>query len=375
MMVASAAILSGVALSNITQSTCEQYPEHEEDERERIRINSKLPLTRNFVADVVEVCSPAVVNIVSVGNGSFGGMVASAGSGFIISKDGYVVTNAHVVTSSGDGNVVITLKDGRKKSGRVHSMDTQSDIAIVKIDDKFIDHPLPTIPFGISSKVRAGEFVIAIGSPMQLQNSASLGIISATARHASELGLSNNRAEYIQTDAAINVGNSGGPLVNLDGEVIGINTMKVKNGDGISLAIPIDIAAVIINQLLQYKRVVRPYVGLRMANIIPVQEETDRSLSFFRNKKKSSQVPPMMNVDKMQVVVLDVVRGSPAHLAGVQTGDVVLNINGKEVGNVKDVLSEIGLDVGKTIDLTVRRNGDHLKLTFTTAPETARPTK
>lgn len=319
MMLTSAAILTGVTVSSITQSTCEQYPEHEDDERERIRINGKLPLTRNFVADVVEVCSPAVVNIVSVGNGSFGGMVASAGSGFIISKDGYVVTNAHVVSTSGDGNVVVTLKDGRKKSGRVHSMDTQSDIAIVKIDDKFIDHPLPTIPFGISSKARAGEFVIAIGSPMQLQNSASLGIISATARHASELGLSNNRAEYIQTDAAINVGNSGGPLVNLDGEVIGINTMKVKNGDGISLAIPIDIAAVIINQLLQHKRVVRPYVGLRMANIIPVQEETDRSLSFFRNKKKSSQVPPMMNVDKMQVVVLDVVRGSPAYLAGVQT--------------------------------------------------------
>lgn len=366
-------VLSSIAALSTALSfaNCDLGEDDEDRERNRLT-NSKLPLSRNFVADVVEVCSPAVVNIVTVGNAGFGGIMASAGSGFIISKDGYIVTNAHVVSSSGDGNVVITLKDGRKKPGRVHSLDTQSDIAIVKIDDTYIDHPLPTIPFGVSSKVRAGEFVVAIGSPMQLQNSASVGIVSATARHASELGLSNNRAEYIQTDAAINVGNSGGPLVNLDGEVIGINTMKVKNVDGISLAIPIDIAAVIINQLLHFKRVVRPFVGLRMANLIPAQDEADRSMSFFRNKKKSSQIPPMMAIDKMQVVVLDVVRGSPAHLAGVQTGDIVLNINGKEVNNVKDVLNEIGLEVGKSIDITIKRNGDTLKLSFTTAPETSR---
>jgi HtrA serine peptidase 2 len=348
------------------------YPEHEDEERHKNRQNGKLCLSMNFVADVVEVCSPAVVNIVAIGGIGFGGVMASAGSGFIISKDGFVVTNAHVVSSTADGSVVVTLKDGSKKAGRVHSMDTNSDIAIIKIDDLYIDHPLPTIPFGVSSKVRAGEFVVAIGSPMQLQNSASFGIVSATARHASELGISNNRAEYIQTDAAVNIGNSGGPLVNLDGEVIGINTMKVKNVDGISLAIPIDTAAVIINQLVHTKHVVRPYVGLRMANLIPVQEETDRFLSFFRNKRRSSPTPSMLTIDKMQVVVTDVVRGSPAHLAGVQIGDVVLNINGKEVKSVKDVLNEIGLEVGKSLDITVRRREDVLKLTFTTASEVSR---
>lgn len=312
-------VVALVALATLSQQKARCFSDDDDDEDVvRARNNGNKRLSRNFVADVVEVCAPAVVNIVSVGNAGFGGVVASAGSGFIISKDGYIATNAHVVSTSSDGRLVITFKDGTKKPGFVHSMDVLSDIAIVKVDDAYINEPLPTIPFGSSSRTRAGEFVVAIGSPMQLQNSASLGIVSATARHASELGLSNNRAEYIQTDAAINVGNSGGPLVNLEGEVIGINTMKVKGVDGISLAIPIDIASIIINQLLRNKRVVRPYVGLKMANLIPVQEEKDRSLSFFRNKKPKSSVPPMMTAEKMQVVVLDVVRGSPAYLAGFQ---------------------------------------------------------
>ncbi len=266
------------------------------------------PLSRNFVADVVEVVSPAVVNIMC--SAGYHGMGASSGSGFIISSDGVIVTNAHVVAPSADGKCVVTLHNGKKRNAMIKSMDAQSDIAIIKIDDA--KEPLPVASLGTSSKVRSGEFVIAIGSPMHLQNSASLGIVSATARHASELGLSNNRSEYIQTDAAINVGNSGGPLVNLDGEVIGINTMKVKGTDGISFAIPIDIASQIIKQLLERGKVTRPYVGLKMA----LAKKMHRRGGMYRQYGGGSAGGS--DDDETQIVVLDVVRGSPAHLAGLE---------------------------------------------------------
>lgn len=140
-----------------------------------------------------------------------------------------------------------------------------SDIAILQIESETA-RSWPTIQLGISSEVRAGEWVCALGSPFSLQNSASAGIISAVARHSSELGFPQKGGEYLQTDAAINAGNSGGPLINLDGEVIGINTMKVDGSVGISFAIPIDTASQIIDQLLRHKKVVRAYIGMQMIN-------------------------------------------------------------------------------------------------------------
>lgn len=303
-VVLSLPLILGVA--SIEESKCFDA-EHGSHHREPI------VLTRNFVADVVESVSPAVVNILCANNNSYYGMSASSGSGFIIDRNGYIVTNAHVVAPAGDGKVIVTMKSGKKRSATVHSMDVLSDIAIVRLDDVH-DEILPVVPFGASSKIRSGEFVIAIGSPMHLQNSASLGIVSATARHASELGISNNRSEYIQTDAAINMGNSGGPLVNLDGEVIGINTMKVKDTDGISFAIPIDIASQIIKQLLYNKRVVRPYVGLKMANMVAAPKEYSTNKDYRRRHPYPSN---MLSTEDTKVVVLDVVRGSPAYLAGL----------------------------------------------------------
>jgi HtrA serine peptidase 2 len=280
-------------------------------------------LSRNFVADVVEAVSPAVVNIVcSTGYG-----VVSSGSGFILNSDGFVVTNAHVV-SANNGRVVVTLFDGKKREAFVHSVDSASDIALLRLHDTSSSSSssaywpissstttaagadrLEPASLGCSHKVRSGEFVIAIGSPMQLANSASLGIVSATARHASELGLSNNRSEYIQTDAAINTGNSGGPLVNLDGEVIGINTMKVRGTDGISFAIPIDVASQIIQQLLLSKKVTRPFVGLKMANVLP---------DSVRNSGRGGRgLLPSLSTHEMQVIVVEVVPDSPASKAGL----------------------------------------------------------
>lgn len=147
----------------------------------------------------------------------------------------------------------------------VHSLDLLSDIALLQIqsDER---REWPTIELGSSSELRAGEWVCALGSPFSLQNSVSAGIISAVARHSSELGYPQKGGEYIQTDAAINSGNSGGPLVNLDGEVIGINTMKVDGSVGISFAIPVDTAVQVIDQLRKHKKVVRPYIGMQMIN-------------------------------------------------------------------------------------------------------------
>mmetsp|Transcript_11629 Transcript_11629/g.16004 ORF Transcript_11629/g.16004 Transcript_11629/m.16004 type:complete len:213 (+) Transcript_11629:2-640(+) len=211
--------------------------------------------------------------------------------------------------------------------------------------------------------MRAGDFVIAIGSPMQLQNSASFGIVSATARHASELGLSNNRSEYIQTDAAINIGNSGGPLVNLDGQVIGINTMKVKGTDGISLAIPMDIAAQIIDQLSKHGKVTRPFVGLKMTHYQEPIETAKRS-------RKKTALAMMVNDADIKVMVMDVIASSPASQAGFQSGDIIMEVNGKEVKSMRDVLEVIGLEVGKTIQFKVKRHSvGEITLTLTTAPE------
>ena len=185
-------------------------------------------LHRNFIADAAEKAAPAVVNIQANVSGKFGMRGTSSGSGFVINKGGYIVTNAHVVQQAHNGEVLITMWNGaRQRRGKVHAFDSASDIAIVKISDLHRNEDIPVSVLGSSGKLRVGEFVVALGSPLMLQNTVTHGIVSATARHGSELGMK-SRMEYIQIDAAINEGNSGGPLVNLEGEVVGINSMKAR---------------------------------------------------------------------------------------------------------------------------------------------------
>ena len=292
--------------------------------------DSAQPLRRNFVAEAADIVSPSVVNIIcEVNTGWIQG--ASSGSGFIYSKDGYIVTNAHVIAPSTDGKVLVTMWNGRKRRGIVHSMDKTSDIALIKLTDVGYDEELPIAVMGSSGKLHIGEFVIALGSPLHLQNSITFGIVSATARHGSELGMAQNRTEFIQTDAAINVGNSGGPLVNLDGEVVGINSMKVRDSDGVSFAIPIDTAQQVIKQLLVNKKVIRPYVGLRMINF-----------TAGSNKKKGSDKSSFFSPEDVQVLVVDVEKGSPAHRGGLQSGDLIVKVDGKKVKGVRDILDAIG---------------------------------
>ncbi|GMY21683.1 putative protease Do-like 14, partial [Fagus crenata] len=190
---------------------------------------------------------------------------------------------------SAKGKVDVTLQDDWTFEGTVVNADLHSDIAIVKIHSKT---PLPTATLGSSSKLRPGDWVVALGCPLSLQNTITAGIVSCVDRKSSDLGLGGIRREYLQTDSAINVGNSGGPLVNMDGEIIGVNIMKVLAADGLSFAVPIDSVSKIIQHFKKSGRVVRPWLGLKMIDlnemIIAQLKERDAT---FPNVNKGVLVP------------------------------------------------------------------------------------
>ncbi|KAG5190753.1 trypsin-like cysteine/serine peptidase domain-containing protein [Tribonema minus] len=312
-------------------------------------------LGRYTISDAAEKCAPSVVNITCGSYNSayftpnnplpFG---MTGGSGFILTADGIIVTNAHVAAVRGP--LVVTLATGEKYAATVKAMDEQCDVALLKID---VPHPLPPATLGKSSTLRAGEYVIALGSPLFLQNSLTLGIVSAVARPGSDMGL-RQKGDYIQTDAAINLGNSGGPLISLDGEVIGINTFKAANSDGISFAIPIDVARAVIGQLLSTGRVARPYLGLRMVTV-------DRALydSDFAHDQRAKHSNGDGYVDPesgLAVMVVAVSPDSPAARAGLQPYDLILDFGAKPARTTTDVHNVIGLEVGKRIPVTVKRD-------------------
>ena len=269
-------------------------------------------LRRNFVADAAAKALPAVVNLTSdVQKGWVRGM--SAGSGFIVRADGLVVTNAHVVQHARGGKVVVTLADGRKLRGRVLALDAASDLAVVQCEVPKHTQSLPVAELGSSASLRPGDFVVALGSPLNLSNSVTSGIVSNVHRHGSELGNVQSRAEYLQTDAAINQGNSGGPLVDLDGKVVGINT-RTTAADGISFAIPIDVAWAVVMQLLTHGAVKRPYVGIQM-----------RALPL-----------------KGGVEVVQVAPDSPAERAGLRAGDRLVSMGGERIRDFDDLSYVLG---------------------------------
>lgn len=215
------------------------------------------PLTAFSIADAAEVSGHSVVSLTALRTGRVNSMfgLASSGSGFFIDADGTVLTNAHVVAdavrtgraagsgaagSGGAPALTVTLSDGRTFEGEVEALDTVSDIAIVKLVGA--KGPFPAAALGTSATLRTGEWVVAVGSPLMLSNTVTAGIVSCVNRKGVELGIQGHGEAFIQTDAAINQGNSGGPLVNLDGEVVGISTMKAFGADSVSFAIPIDVA-------------------------------------------------------------------------------------------------------------------------------------
>lgn len=319
--------------------------------------------SRNTIANAAAEVSPAVVNL-SVPQGFYGlTMGKSIGSGTLINADGTILTCAHVVVdfqgvrASSKGKVEVTLQDGRTFEGTVLNADLHSDIAIVKIKSKV---PLPAATLGSSSKLRPGDWVVAMGCPLSLQNTVTAGIVSCIDRKSSDLGLGGMRREYLQTDCAINVGNSGGPLVNMDGEVVGVNNMKVLNADGLCFAVPIDSVNKIIDQFKKKGRVVRPWLGLKMIDL------NEMILSQLKERD-----PTFPNVDR-GVLVPMITPGSPADRAGFLPGDIVMEFDGKPVGSIKEIIDIMEDKVGKPLKVVVKR-ANNAEATLTVIPEEANP--
>uniref|UniRef100_A0AAY5EWA4 PDZ domain-containing protein n=1 Tax=Electrophorus electricus TaxID=8005 RepID=A0AAY5EWA4_ELEEL len=304
----------------------------------------------NFIADVVEKIAPAVVHIELYRKMVFTKreVAVASGSGFIVSEDGLIVTNAHVVANK--HRVKVELKPGDTFDAKIKDVDEKADIALIKIDTPM---KLPVLLLGNSADLRPGEFVVAIGSPFSLQNTVTTGIVSTTQRGGKELGLRNSDMDYIQTDAIINYGNSGGPLVNLDGEVIGINTLKVTAG--ISFAIPSDK----IRQFLtesherQAKGKMAPkkkYIGVRMM-----------SLTTTLAKELKERDPDFPDVTS-GAYIIEVIPKTPAEVAGLKESDVIISINSQRITSASDVSATIKKD--DTLRTVVRRGNEDIILTI-----------
>jgi S1-C subfamily serine protease len=276
------------------------------------------------------------------------------GSGFIIDKSGIVLTNAHVVSEA--DRVTLTLKDGREFTGKVMGTDEVSDLAVVKIDSKGAS--LPVASLGDSSQLAVGDWAIAIGNPIGLSNTVTLGIISTLERSSAQVGISDKRINFLQTDAAINPGNSGGPLLNEKGEVIGINTAIRADATGIGFAIPINKAKAIKDTLAAGKKVAHPYVGIQMLSITP------------ELAKESNQDPnsPIVIPEVQGVLVVKIMPNTPAEKAGIRRGDVIVAVNDKRVtdaGEIQQMVEDSG--VNKTLKMKIQRGDRAIEVNVTTA--------
>jgi S1-C subfamily serine protease len=265
------------------------------------------------------------------------------GSGFIIDSQGILLTNAHVVNEA--DRVTVTLKDGRTFDGKVQGVDPVTDLAVVKISGA---KDLPVAPLGNSNDVQVGDWAIAVGNPLGLDNTVTLGIVSTLKRSSATIGMGDKRLEFIQTDAAINPGNSGGPLLNGQGEVIGINTAIRADATGIGFAIPIDKAKTISIQLAKGEKVSHPYLGIQMATVTPqlaIENNSDPNSAF--------RVPEVNGV-----LVVRVLPNTAAASAGMRRGDVILDVDGTPVGSSEELQNLVeNSQVSKRLHLTIERRG------------------
>ncbi len=263
------------------------------------------------------------------------------GSGFIIGSDGRLITNAHVV--DGAQKVQVTLKDGTTYEGKVLGTDDFTDVAVIKIEAQ----DLPTANLGDAENLIPGEWAIAIGNPLGLDNTVTVGIISALGRSSSQVGVPDKRVRFIQTDAAINPGNSGGPLLNSQGEVIGINTAIRADAQGLGFAIPIETAQRIADQLFARGQADHPYLGVHMINLT---EETKADITQSENLDFA--IP-----QEEGVLVVKVVSGSPAAKSGLKPGDVIKKVGNKPVETSLQVQEQVDLSkIGSRLQVQVLRN-------------------
>lgn len=329
MLVAATIVLGGCSLAGASDNTAAQTT-----------ATAEISDARNTpVVRAAKAVGPAVVGITNkaVARDWFNNpvQVEGAGSGVIFRKDGYIVTNNHVI--SGASEIIVSLSDGRSLNGKLIGADELSDLAVVKVDAD----DLPTAEFGDSDDIMIGEPAIAIGNPMGLefQGSVTSGVISALNR---SLQIDDRVIKVIQTDAAINPGNSGGALVNADGKLIGINSAKIARSDieGMGFAIPINTVREIVDDLMTDGKVTRPYLGVGIFD-----KETAGRYGYILNISKGVYI---------QNVTLD----GPSGKAGLRRGDIILDIDGKEVNKVSEVRG-IVLDhkVGDTVKVKIQRDG------------------
>jgi len=268
----------------------------------------------------------------------------SLGSGFILSEDGYILTNEHVV--KGAEEIKVKLSDQRTYDGKVVGSDPRTDVAVIKITAQ---EKLPTVVLGDSDTLKVGQWALAIGNPFGLDRTLTVGVISATGR--ADVGIEDYE-DFIQTDASINPGNSGGPLLNIYGEVMGINTAIVASGQGIGFAIPINLARLIADQLIEKGEVTRGWLGVSIQPLTPELAE-----SFGLEKVSGA-------------LVNQVLAGSPAENAGVRRGDVLLTYNGKPVRGVRELqLLVASTPAGSRVELVVLRQGRQMTLPVTIAAQ------
>lgn len=360
--VTSALLIGGAAVSVMTGIPAgAQVAQNDATRMEAVVPRAGAPAS---FAELTQQLQPAVVNIatrqrVRVANGNpfagtpfadlFGGggsgpatrEAQSLGSGFIITADGYVVTNNHVITADGQGEVqsiTVTLADGTEYAAKLVGRDTQSDLAVLKIE---AGKPLPFVRFGNSQAARVGDWVIAIGNPFGLGGTVTAGIVSAVHRSA-------GASRYIQTDTSINRGNSGGPLFDMKGNVIGINNAiysPTGGNVGIGFAIPADIASPIVDKLIKGQAIERGYLGVQ---IVPVTDDIADSLGLPRNRGE---------------LVQTVQPGQAAAAAKMQPGDVVLKVDGQDV-SPDNTLSFIVANTapGKRIPIELIRDGKRMTI-------------
>ncbi|REC96535.1 trypsin-like peptidase domain-containing protein [Kushneria indalinina] len=323
-------------------------------------------------SDAVQKAAPAVVNVYSsrlverdhhplmsdpffeqfFGNSRSGRrrMLSSLGSGVIVSDEGYILTNNHVI--SGADEVQIALRDGRETLATVIGTDPETDLAVLKID---LDN-LPVIDLADATNTRVGDIALAIGNPFGVGQTVTMGIISATGRN--HLGL-NAYEDFIQTDAAINPGNSGGALVNAEGALVGINTAifsRTGGSQGIGFAIPTNLAHGILNDLVTRGRVVRGWLGIEAREV-------------------SSSLASSLDINAPRgVVVSDVVEGGPAAQAGIRVGDLILSIDGKPLLDAQTAMVDIAeIEPGKQLPVELYRSGKRFGVNVSVGERPSRP--
>ena len=305
------------------------------------------------IIDSVNKVSPAVVSIVSKSQvQDFFGQVYTqegGGSGFIITSDGLILTNKHVV-SDANASYSVIMADGKNYDAKIQSTDPVYDLAVIKVDAR----NLPVVELGDSDQLNVGQWVIAVGNALgKYQNTVTVGVISAKARNVEASdpngSSSENLSGMLQTDAAVNSGNSGGPLVNLTGQVVGINTAVASNAQSIGFAIPINSAKKAIDSIKKSGKIVRPYIGVRYLPITP-------DLAKANNLKYDYGVVVVRGNGIGQVAV---VSGSPADKAGIVENDIILEINGEKIDENNSLANLIQkYNVGDTLTLKISHDGN-----------------